>query len=182
MLIHPWDAPGSDAEWQQWLAVHDFGLENGWQAKAIQPYGRNENSGTRAFFQEHVLLKGAYRPEVKALDDQFATVEAVAADPAGIAYGPIQHKVQGVRAVPLACRQQFLPPAGEGLVQVVDEGDRLRSQDVVGAVDARPGDLDHVRVSFRNSWGWGQNWCASVEPTRARVALSGLSAVAMRSK
>ncbi|MFC8675247.1 FMN-binding negative transcriptional regulator [Streptomyces griseorubiginosus] len=25
MLIHPWDAPGSDAEWQQWLAVHDFG-------------------------------------------------------------------------------------------------------------------------------------------------------------
>ena len=79
----------------------DFGLENGWQTKAIQPYGRNENSGTRAFFQEHVLLKGAYRPEVKALDDQFATVEAVASDPGGIAYGPIQHKVQGVRAVPL---------------------------------------------------------------------------------
>ena len=25
MLIHPWDAPRSDAEWQQWLAVHDFG-------------------------------------------------------------------------------------------------------------------------------------------------------------
>lgn len=79
----------------------DFGLGNGWQLRAIQPYGRNENSGTRAFFQEHVLLKGAYRPEVKALDDQFATVEAVAADVSGIAYGPIQHKVQGVRAVPI---------------------------------------------------------------------------------
>ncbi|MET7452904.1 FMN-binding negative transcriptional regulator [Streptomyces sp. NPDC005574] len=25
MLIHPWDAPRDDAEWQQWLAVHDFG-------------------------------------------------------------------------------------------------------------------------------------------------------------
>ncbi|MEV8320815.1 FMN-binding negative transcriptional regulator [Streptomyces sp. NPDC059900] len=25
MLIHPWDAPHSDAEWQQWLAAHDFG-------------------------------------------------------------------------------------------------------------------------------------------------------------
>ena len=25
MLIHPWDAPQDDAEWQQWLAVHDFG-------------------------------------------------------------------------------------------------------------------------------------------------------------
>jgi transcriptional regulator len=25
VLIHPWDAPTEDAEWQQWLAVHDFG-------------------------------------------------------------------------------------------------------------------------------------------------------------
>ncbi|OEJ27962.1 transcriptional regulator [Streptomyces agglomeratus] len=25
MLIHPWDAPHSDHEWQEWLAVHDFG-------------------------------------------------------------------------------------------------------------------------------------------------------------
>lgn len=25
MLIHPWDAPLDDAEWQSWLAGHDFG-------------------------------------------------------------------------------------------------------------------------------------------------------------
>ncbi|MEV0095553.1 FMN-binding negative transcriptional regulator [Streptomyces sp. NPDC050738] len=25
MLIHPWDAPSEDGEWQQWLAAHDFG-------------------------------------------------------------------------------------------------------------------------------------------------------------
>ncbi|MFG2226173.1 FMN-binding negative transcriptional regulator [Streptomyces sp. NPDC048644] len=25
MLIHPWDAPADDAEWQHWLARHDFG-------------------------------------------------------------------------------------------------------------------------------------------------------------
>ncbi|MEV5127903.1 FMN-binding negative transcriptional regulator [Streptomyces decoyicus] len=25
MLIHPWDAPTDDAEWQQWLTTHDFG-------------------------------------------------------------------------------------------------------------------------------------------------------------
>ncbi|NUT30383.1 MAG: FMN-binding negative transcriptional regulator [Streptomyces sp.] len=25
MLVHPWDAPRDDAEWQQWLSVHDFG-------------------------------------------------------------------------------------------------------------------------------------------------------------
>ncbi|MEH0581800.1 MULTISPECIES: FMN-binding negative transcriptional regulator [Streptomyces] len=25
MLIHPWDAPREDAEWQQWLSARDFG-------------------------------------------------------------------------------------------------------------------------------------------------------------
>ncbi|MGW1720550.1 FMN-binding negative transcriptional regulator [Streptomyces sp. NPDC002156] len=25
MLIHPWDAPREEAEWQQWLSAHDFG-------------------------------------------------------------------------------------------------------------------------------------------------------------
>ncbi|MGA4843284.1 FMN-binding negative transcriptional regulator [Streptomyces sp. G45] len=25
MLVHPWDAPESEAEWQDWLAAHDFG-------------------------------------------------------------------------------------------------------------------------------------------------------------
>ncbi|GGU62384.1 transcriptional regulator [Streptomyces albospinus] len=25
MLIHPWDAPTDDGEWQDWLAAHDFG-------------------------------------------------------------------------------------------------------------------------------------------------------------
>lgn len=25
MLVHPWDASGEDAEWQGWLAAHDFG-------------------------------------------------------------------------------------------------------------------------------------------------------------
>lgn len=25
LLIHPWDAPRDDAEWQQWLSAHDLG-------------------------------------------------------------------------------------------------------------------------------------------------------------
>ncbi|WP_431950319.1 FMN-binding negative transcriptional regulator [Actinacidiphila sp. bgisy167] len=25
MLVHPWDAPADEAEWQDWLAAHDFG-------------------------------------------------------------------------------------------------------------------------------------------------------------
>ncbi|WP_328539940.1 FMN-binding negative transcriptional regulator [Streptomyces sp. NBC_00344] len=40
MLIHPWDTPQDDTEWQQWLAVHDFGqlVVNGLPGEA--PYSQ----------------------------------------------------------------------------------------------------------------------------------------------
>ena len=79
----------------------ELGLKQEWKTRAIQPYGRDENSGTRAFFKEHVLKKGEYKATVKAVADQFALVEAPAMDGAGISYGPVQHSVRMVRAVPL---------------------------------------------------------------------------------
>jgi phosphate transport system substrate-binding protein len=79
----------------------DLGLTLEWATRAIQPYGRDENSGTRAFFQEHVLRRGAYKPNVKAVADQFALVEAAAMDASAIAYGPVQHSLRMVKAVPI---------------------------------------------------------------------------------
>jgi phosphate transport system substrate-binding protein len=79
----------------------DLGLTLEWATRAIQPYGRDENSGTRAFFKEHVLRKGEYKDNVKAVSDQFALVEAAAMDAAAIAYGPVQHSLRMVKAVPI---------------------------------------------------------------------------------
>lgn len=79
----------------------DLGLKREWRMRSIQPYGRDENSGTRVFFKEHALKKGDYKSNVKAVPDQFALVEAPAVDVTGISYGPIQHSVRMVRAVPL---------------------------------------------------------------------------------
>jgi len=79
----------------------DLGLAQGWTNRVIQPYGRDENSGTRAFFREHAMKKGEYKPTVKAMPDQFAVVEAAAIDATGIAYGPVQHSVRMVKAVPI---------------------------------------------------------------------------------
>ena len=79
----------------------DPDLRREWAARAIQPYGRDENSGTRAFFKEHALKKGDYKANVKVVADQFALVEAPAVDAAGISYGPVQHSVRMVRAVPI---------------------------------------------------------------------------------
>lgn len=79
----------------------DLGLEKEWAARPIEAFGRDEQSGTRAFFREHVLKKGEFKPEVKALADQFAVVEAPAVERGAISYGPLQHAVRLVRAVPL---------------------------------------------------------------------------------
>jgi len=79
----------------------DLGLTLEWATRAIQPYGRDENSGTRAFFQEHVLRRGEYKPNVKSVADQFALVEAAAMDASAIAYGPVQHSLRMVKAVPI---------------------------------------------------------------------------------
>ena len=79
----------------------DLGLTLEWSNRAIQPYGRDENSGTRAFFREHAMKNGEYKPNVKSVDDQFALVEAAASDASAIAYGPIQHSVRMVKAVPI---------------------------------------------------------------------------------
>lgn len=79
----------------------DLDLRREWAARTIQPYGRDENSGTRAFFKEHALKKGDYKASVKVVADQFALVESPAVDAAGISYGPIQHSVRMVRAVPI---------------------------------------------------------------------------------
>ena len=79
----------------------DLGLTLEWATRAIQPYGRDENSGTRAFFQERVLRRGEYKPIVKSVSDQFALVEAAAMDASAIAYGPVQHSLRMVKAVPI---------------------------------------------------------------------------------
>ncbi len=79
----------------------ELDLRREWASRSIQPYGRDENSGTRAFFKEHALKKGDYKSNVKVVADQFALVEAPAVDAAGISYGPVQHSVRMVRAVPI---------------------------------------------------------------------------------
>lgn len=89
---------GGHAELDSWGGL---GLSGIWKDRAIQPYGRDEKSGTRAFFLERVMKKGAFKPLVKALPDQFAAMEAVAIDAAGISYGPFQHSIRMVRSVPL---------------------------------------------------------------------------------
>lgn len=54
--------------------------------QAISLYGRQSNSGTFVFFQEHVLGKQDYSADMKRMNGNAQIVEGVMADKAGIGY------------------------------------------------------------------------------------------------
>lgn len=105
---------GAKADLVRW---GDLGLGGDWKQRDIQAYGRDENSGTRAFFKEHVMKKGDFKPSVKAFVDQFAVVEAPAVDGGGISYGPLQYANRMVKGVPLASfgTDRFIEPTLENI-------------------------------------------------------------------
>lgn len=55
--------------------------------KPIIAYGRENNSGTYAYFKEHVLGTADFAAEIQTLPGTAAVVNAVAQDPNGIGYG-----------------------------------------------------------------------------------------------
>jgi len=80
----------------------DAGLTGDWAVKPITLYGRNEISGTYAFFKEMALYDGDYKPEVQKQPSSESVVEKVANDRYAIGYSGIGYKTPGVRTVPLA--------------------------------------------------------------------------------
>jgi phosphate transport system substrate-binding protein len=80
----------------------DLGLDGEWKDKPINLYGRNQASGTYAYFKEHPLFKGDYKDTVKEEPGSSAVVQAVANDKYGMGYSGIGYKTAGVLAVPLA--------------------------------------------------------------------------------
>ena len=79
-----------------------LGLGGDWAGRRITPYGRDEHSGTRAFFKEKVLLKGEFRPNVQAMSDAQAVTEAISLDPTAIGYGAFNDANSLMKTLPLA--------------------------------------------------------------------------------
>lgn len=80
----------------------DVGLGNGWEKAPIQLYGRDRKSGTRAFFQEHVLAGGEFKLGLKEEPGAASVILALSRDPLGIGYSGIGLQGSSVRIVPLA--------------------------------------------------------------------------------
>jgi phosphate transport system substrate-binding protein len=80
-------------------------LGDEWGQAEIRVYGRDRNSATRAFFQEHVLQHGEFAPSVMEEPGQASLMLAVSRDRFGIGYGGIGYLATTVRTVPLAERE-----------------------------------------------------------------------------
>jgi phosphate transport system substrate-binding protein len=75
----------------------DLGAAN----HAIVLYGRENNSGTYAYFKEHVLENKDFTAATQTLAGTSAVVAAVKGDEFGIGYGGIAYLPEGVKALPI---------------------------------------------------------------------------------
>jgi len=73
----------------------------GGEDRAIILYSRENNSGTYAYFKEHVLDNEDFAAAAQTLPGTAAVIHAVSKDPAGIGYGGIAYS-EGVRTVKVA--------------------------------------------------------------------------------
>ena len=78
------------------------GLSGEWASRPIALYGRNSASGTYGFFKEHALKKGDFKNSVGEQSGSATVVQKVAGDLGGVGYSGIGYLTAGVKALPLA--------------------------------------------------------------------------------
>jgi phosphate transport system substrate-binding protein len=94
------------------------GLDGPWANTPMSLYGRNSASGTYGFFKEHALCNGDYKDTVKEQPGSASVVQGVSEDRNGVGYSGIGYATSGVRAVPLAAKQDqpYVPATYESAV------------------------------------------------------------------
>lgn len=83
-------------EWGQ------LGLTGGWEHATIELYGRDQKSGTRAFFQEHCLAGGEFVPGVHEQPGAASVILGLSRKQTGIGYSGFGLQSSNVRILPLA--------------------------------------------------------------------------------
>lgn len=100
------------------LAGSERSLDGWWQMPLpkskvqhywIRPYSRDENSGSRSFFQEKVLQKKGQFKEGVRVKDQMGILDAVSHNLNAIGYGPESYSNPQVRMVPLVGLNEARP-------------------------------------------------------------------------
>lgn len=84
----------------------ELGLKGVWENRRIQIFGRNSVSGTYGYFKEEALCNGDFKNTVNEQPGSASVVQAVTQSLNGIGYSGIGYRTSGVRAVPLAIKEE----------------------------------------------------------------------------
>ncbi len=92
-----------------------LGLTGEWTNAPVRLYGRNQKSGTRVFFQEHVLLDAGFKSSLREAPGSASLILDLSRDRFGIGYTGIGYQASTVRPVPLAEKpgRPFVTPSAE---------------------------------------------------------------------
>ncbi len=132
--------------------------EVGGEDHVIILYGRENNSGTYAFFKKRALLKEDYTEKTQALPGTAAVVNAVAQDRYGIGYGGIAW-AKGVKFA--AVRENDDSDAIIPSVETVSNGSYPISRDLYWFFSEKPtGDLQKLL-----------NWCLSTKGQKVSASI-----------
>jgi len=79
--------------------------------QSINIYGRNNLSGTYAYFKRKALCGGEYKTNIEEFKEQDDIINAVANDISGIGYGGLGYRRTGIKILALANREDeaFIP-------------------------------------------------------------------------
>ena len=93
----------------------DLDLEDQWQSRPMQLFGRNSVSGTYGYFKEAALCGGDFKPNVNEQPGSAAVVQAVSQSINSIGYSGMGYRTASVHAVPLALSEgeEFVEPTNE---------------------------------------------------------------------
>ena len=104
--------------------------------KKITTYGRENSSGTYAYFKEHVLANKDFAPAVQTLAGTSAVANAVKGDENGIGYGGIAY-LEGVRA--LKVKKDDAATAVAASLQTAQDGTYPLARPMCFVLNIKPG-------------------------------------------
>lgn len=96
----------------------DLGLQDTWQTRDLQLFGRNSVSGTYGYFKEVGLCGGDFKNNVNEQPGSASVVQSVSSSLNGIGYSGIGYVTSGVKALPISKEQggELVTANGENAV------------------------------------------------------------------
>lgn len=88
-----------------------LGLDQQWEHKPIEVFGRDARSGSYSFFKDMALCRGMFASNMQTLPGSASIVQAISNNPYAIGFSGMGYKTSGVRTVAIMHQGEALLPS-----------------------------------------------------------------------